>query len=84
MRSLGQFFLHFFVDLDISIGLFNLFGQRRILLKEVLGLLALVLQLSSQLVVLQDSQPGSGLKLFVVESIQVGFCLLDLVLHLLP
>lgn len=43
VRPLGQLFLHFLVDLDVTFGLLDLLGQLLVLLQKVFCLPALVL-----------------------------------------
>lgn len=61
VRPLGQLFLHFLVDLDVSLRLLNLLRQLLVLLQQILGLPALVLQLGGQLVVLENSESSRSL-----------------------
>ena len=84
MRPLGELLLDLLVDLDVSLERLNLRLHFVVLEEQLLSLLRLILQLSGQLVVLQNSQASGRLQLLVVKSKQVGFGLLDLVKHVLP
>ena len=84
MTSLCQLLLDFLVDLDISLESLNLNLILVILVQEALGLLALVLKFSGQLLVLEDGQSCGSLQLLIVQSKQVGLGLFDLEQHLLP
>ena len=61
MGALGQLFLHFFVDLYLALVGFDLRLHLVILKNQDLCLLALMLQLSGELMVLQDRQVGRRL-----------------------
>ena len=80
---LGQLLLDLLMDLDIPLESVDLCLHLAVLVEQLLGLLRLVLELSGQLMVLQDGQPGGGLQLLVVQRQQVGLGFLDLVKHLL-
>jgi hypothetical protein len=84
VRPLGKLLLDLLVDLDVSLERLNLRLHFVVLEEQLLSLLRLILQLSGQLVVLQNSQASGRLQLLVVKSKQVGFGLLDLVKHVLP
>jgi hypothetical protein len=84
MRSLSKFLLDLLMDFDVSLQSLNLCLHFVVLEEQLLSLLGLILELSSELVVLEDSEASGGLELLVVKSEQVSFGLLDLVKHVLP
>ena len=61
MTPLGQLLLHLLVDLDLSLVRFDLLLHFVVLEDEDLSLLRLVLEFSSQLVVLEDGEMGGRL-----------------------
>jgi len=79
MGSLSKFFLDFLMYFDIPLECFDLRLHLIVLVEQLFSLLRLVLQLSRQLVVLQNSQTSRRLELLVVQCQQIRFCLLDLV-----
>jgi hypothetical protein len=68
----------------VSLQSFNLRLHLIVLVEQLLCLLGLVLELSGQLMVLEDGQTGGGLELLVIECQQVCFGLFDLVEHVFP
>jgi hypothetical protein len=84
MRSLSKFLLDLLMDFDVSLQSLNLCLHFVVLEEQLLSLLGLILELSGELVVLEDSEASGGLELLVVKSEQVSFGLLDLVKHVLP
>ena len=83
VAPLGQLLFHFLVDLDIPFKSINLSSHLVILLQEYLSLLGLVLQLSCELMILQDGQPGRCLQLLIVQSEEVCLRLFDFMQHFL-
>ena len=84
MRSLSELLLDLLMDFDVSLQSLYLCLHFVVLEEQLLSLLGLILELSGELVVLEDSEASGGLELFVVKSEQVSFGLLDLVKHVLP
>lgn len=82
MRSLCELLLYLLVDLNLTLVSLNLLLHLVILKDQYLSLLRLVLQLCSQLVVLQDSQMRSRLQLLVIHGQKVRLRLLNVEKHL--
>ena len=79
--SLGEFILNLFVDLKLLSKLHDLSLQFFVLEDYLLSLLALVFQLTGELMVLKHGQSSSGLKFFFFEAEQVLPHFPDLVSH---
>jgi len=77
VRSLGQLFLDFLVDLSLALVRFNLLLHLVVLDDEEFGLLGLMFEFGGQLVVLENGEASGGLELLIVESEEVGLGLLD-------
>ena len=83
VRSLGQLLLHVLVDADLTFKPLDGLLHLVVLEQQLLSLLRLMVQLGSQLMILQDLEARRRLHLLLVERDQVGLGLRDLVLHLL-
>lgn len=84
MWSFGKFSLNFFVNLNVSFDFVDLGTHFVICEQQLLSLLGLMIQLSGQLVILQDGESCCGLQLLIIESQQIGFGFFDFVLHFFP
>ena len=82
MRPLCQFFLYLFVYLYVSLQSFNLLLHFIVFKQKLLSLLALVLELSGQLVILKYCQPRRRLELLIVECQEIGLGFLYFEKHL--
>jgi len=71
------------VQSDISSQDVNFAHHRVVIFQKLLCLLRLVIQLSGERMILEDSEPSAGLELLVVQSHKVGLGLFDLEVHLL-
>lgn len=83
MGAFSKFFLNFFMNLNVSFKSFYLSLHFIVLKQQLFSLLRLILQLSGQLMILEDGQPSRGLQLFIVECQEVSFGLLNFVQHVL-
>jgi len=81
VRSLGELFLHFFVNFNISLESFNLTLHFVVFKKQLLCLFRLIFKFSRQLMILQNSQTSCGLQLLIIKSEKVSFCFLDFIKH---
>ena len=68
MRSLSKFLLDLLMDFDVSLQSLNLCLHFVVLEEQLLSLLGLILELSGELVVLENSEASGGLELLVVKS----------------
>ena len=82
MASFGKFFFDLFVDFNLALVSLDLLLHLVILEDQDFSLLGLMLELRSELVVLQDGQVRRRLQLFVIHGQQVGFRLLNVEEHL--
>lgn len=82
VRSLSQLLLHLLVNLQLLLQLHDRCLQLFIFEDDLLGLLALVFELTSKLVVLQHGQTSGGLQFLLFETQQVLTHFPDLVSHL--
>jgi hypothetical protein len=83
MRPFSQLLLNLLVDLDVAFKTCHLLLQLRVLEQQLLGLLGLVLQLRSQLMILQHREPSRRLKLLLLERQQRCLRLLYTMQHVL-
>lgn len=72
------------MDLNVSLQSLNLSLHFVVLHHQLLSLLTLVLQFSSELMVLKNGKSSCGLELLIVKRKEIGLCFLDLVEHLFP
>ena len=82
MASLCQFFFNFFVDLYVAFKGLDLSLHLVVFVQELFCLLRLIFKFCCQLMILEDRESCSGLKLLVVECEQVCLGLFDLEKHL--
>ena len=83
VSSLGQLLFYLLVQGDVALQDFDLLRHLVMRLHELLCVFGLVVELSRQLVVLQDGQSGLRLELFIIECHQVCLSFLHLEIHLL-
>lgn len=68
MTSLSKFALHLFMDFYVSFEGADMLDQLLVLKKQIFSLFGLILQFSSQLVVLKNSKPSLRVQLLLSKS----------------